>query len=279
MKNIDDLLKDALSPAEEMSEDLKAKIMKEVSEEADLTKKTSVSLSSRRKRFSAAAVLAAIVLMAISVTAFAAWKYLSAKDVADKLVDDKLTSAFTNQDTLISGEVQSCGGYDIALLGLVSGEKISDYLITHNGELISDNTYAVVAISRTDGTPMPDTSSDAYGEVDFLVSPYFEGLNPAEYNIFALSGGYSAVVENGIQYRIMSAENIEVFADRKIYLGVSDGTFYNREAYIYHEDTGLISRNENYEGVNALFILPIDPAKANSDKANAILEKHHHPGL
>lgn len=274
MKNIDELLQDALFPAEEMSEALKTRIITEVTGEKEQSMENIVNIESRRKRFPIAAVIAAAVLMAISITAFAAWKYLSAREVADKLEDEKLTTAFTDQVTWIDGETQSCGGYDIALLGLVSGSEISDYLITYNGEVYSDKTYVVVAISKTDGTPMPDTSSDDYGEVDFLVSPYFEGLDPKEYNIFSLgAGGYSAVVENGIQYRIVETANIEAFADREVYLGVSEGTFLNRNAYIFHEETGKITRNEAYSGVNALFVLPLDPAKADADKANAILDK------
>ena len=274
MKNIDELLQDALFPAEEMSEALKTRIITEVTGEKEQSMENIVNIESRRKRFPIAAVIAAAVLMAISITAFAAWKYLSAREVADKLEDEKLTTAFTDQVTWIDGETQSCGGYDIALLGLVSGSEISDYLITSNGEVYSDKTYVVVAISKTDGTPMPDTSSDDYGEVDFLVSPYFEGLDPKEYNIFSLgAGGYSAVVENGIQYRIVETANIEAFADREVYLGVSEGTFLNRNAYIFHEETGKITRNEAYSGVNALFVLPLDPAKADADKANAILDK------
>lgn len=274
MKNIDELLQNALSPAEEMSVDLKTRIITEITGEKELTMENIVNTESRRKRFPIAAVIAAAALMAISITAFAAWKYLSAKDVAGKLEDEKLTTAFTDQETWIDGETQSCAGYDIALLGLVSGSEISDRLTTHNGEVYSDRTYAVVAISRTDGTPMPDTSSDDYGEVDFLVSPYFEGLDPKEYNIFSLgAGGYWAFVENGIQYRIVETANIEAFADREVYLGVSEGTFLNRNAYIFHEDTGKITRNEAYSGVNALFILSLDPAKADADKVNIILEK------
>ena len=227
----------------------------------------------KKKRIITIALAAALIL-AISVTSVAAWKYWSARDVAARLEDKKLTSAFTDQETWIDGEIQSCGGYDISLLGLVSGREISDHLSTHNGEVLSNRTYAVVAISRTDGTPMPDTMSDEYGKADFLISPYFEGLDPLEYNIFSLGGGgYSAVVENGIQYRIVETENIEAFADREVYIGVSDGTFLNRNAFLFHKDTGKIKRNEAYSGVNALFVLSIDPEKADSEKANAILER------
>ena len=56
-------------------------------------------------------------------------------------------------------------------------------------------------------------------------------------------------------------------------IGVSEGTFLNRNAFIFHEDTGKITRNEAYTGANALFVLSIDPEKADPEKANAILER------
>ena len=224
----------------------------------------------------AAACLCMVLIL--SGTAYAAWKYLSARDVANKIGDAKLAEAFDKQGDWAGGETQSCGGYDIAMIGLISGKELSDHLVTSDGQVVSDNTYAVVGISKTDGSAMPDASSDGYGEDDFLVSPYIQGYDPSRYNIFTLTaGGYFAVVEDGIQYRVMEVENIEAFADREIYLGVSDGTFYNSDAYIYDADTGKISRNENYNGVNALFVLPMDPTKADKDAAEAIIEKADNP--
>lgn len=108
----------------------------------------------------------------------------------------------------------------------------------------------------------------------FLVSPYIEGLDPQWFNIFSFcGGGYSAFVENGIQYRLVHMANVEPFADRTIYLGVSDGVFYNQDAYRFDERSGKISRNEDYTGLNAFFILPIDPQKSDAQKAKELLYK------
>lgn len=59
---------------------------------------------------------------------------------------------------------------------------------------------------------------------------------------------------------------MEYFADCGIYVGVSDGDTYNNQAYIYDTDTGEILRSETYQGVNALFDLPVNTAKADSVK-------------
>lgn len=69
----------------------------------------------------------------------------------------------------------------------------------------------------------------------------------------------------------METDNVEYFADYGIYVGVSDGDMYNNQAYIYDTDTGEILRSETYQGVNALFDLPVNTAKADSVKASGII--------
>ncbi|MBQ9608518.1 MAG: hypothetical protein IJV15_03630 [Lachnospiraceae bacterium] len=277
MQDIDKLLYDALSPKEEMSDELKTCVMQRVIDGKEHNMNYKKETVSNRRHLPAAAAVTLAALMVTSVTAFAAHKFMSAKDVAKDLDDEKLAEAFTDDEWNLN-DMQSYGGYDISLIGLVSGKDISGHLVTTNGKLINDNTYAVVAIGRSDGSPMPDVSSDEYNNLSFLVSPYIEGYNPACYNVFSLkAGGYSEIVEDGILYRIMQVENIEAFADHTIYLGVSDGTFYNDEAYIFDETTGAITRNDAYEGVNALFTLPIDSSKADAVKAAEIIDNIDNP--
>ena len=131
---------------------------------------------------------------------------------------------------------------------------------------------AVTAIENADGTKRPDTSDDDYGKDPFLVSPLIQGLNPKDYNIITMNGSYFEMVEDGIQYRIAECDNVEMFADREVYLCVSDGNFYNIEAYQYDENSGVISRNESYQGVNALFTLPFDQEKADKQAAEEYLK-------
>ena len=105
-----------------------------------------------------------------------------------------------------------------------------------------------------------------------MVSPLIQGLNPKDYNIITMNGSYFEMVEDGIQYRIAECDNVEMFADREVYLCVSDGNFYNIEAYQYDENSGVISRNESYQGVNALFTLPFDQEKADKQAAEEYLK-------
>lgn len=74
-------------------------------------------------------------------------------------------------------------------------------------------------------------------------------------------------------YRMMEMDNIEIFADKGIYVGVSSGTFYDAQAYRFDEGSGEISPNTGYQGVNALFTLPVDKSKADSAAAEAYLKE------
>lgn len=180
----------------------------------------------------------------------------------------------TKDETQPTGETQTCGGYKVTLLGVVSGKDISDNYHIDDGNIVHDMTYAVVAIAKEDGSPMPDFTDEEYENTAFLVSPYIEGFAPHQLNIYSLgAGGGVSTVENGIMYHIMEVSNIEPFADHTIYLGVFDEmkTVFN-EAFTYNKETGAISRNESYHGLNALFTLPIDKAKADPEKAAEILK-------
>ena len=273
MKNMDDYLFNALSPMDEPDSELNRKVLQSVKEQT--MNKTKLN---KKKRYPAAAAITAIIIATSSVTAYAAWKYLSPKAVVSEFGDQSLATSFEKGNDLKAIETVKCGNYDISFLGLLSGKNISDFLSTDNGILIDDVTYAMVAIAGSDGTPMPDTSSEDYNLGDFVVSPYIEGYNPAMYNIFSLAGGTALeLVQDGIRYRLIETQNIEAFADHTIYIGVSDGAMYNSDAFLYDEATGAISRNPEYDGVNALFTAPIDSAKANASKAAEIIRNIDEP--
>ena len=226
----------------------------------------------RKRRVSIAAVIVTLALSVSSLTVYAAWRYLSSSDVAENVRDLKLAEAFLSEQALIINETQSYGDYSVTLLSVISGEMLSEYPhYNENGNIAADRTYAVVAIEYANGTSVPDTSEDAYGELEFFASPLIGDYNPAFYNIASMSGSYTDMTEDGILYRLLDCDNVEIFADHDLYLCVSEGVFYNTEAYCYDELTGEISRNEEYEGLNALFALPVDRSKADPEKAAAYM--------
>ncbi|MCI8299384.1 MAG: hypothetical protein HFI69_03390 [Lachnospiraceae bacterium] len=267
--DMDQLLNSALSSREEPDDRLNQRIMRKFQEKEN----ENMSKKNQKIRIPAAALLAVIVLAAGSASAYAAWKYLTPGQVAESAQDQGLAAAFQSEDALTVNEVQEYGGYRITLLGIVSGKNLSEYLPEDDaGNVSGDRTYVVTAIENADGTKRPDTSSDDYGKDPFFVSPLIEGLNPAQHNIVTMGGSYFEMVEDGVQYRLAECDNVEKFADRRVYLGVNDGTFYNNEAFQYNESSGGISRNDSYQGVNALFVLPLDKSKADREAAEEYLK-------
>ncbi len=268
--DMEQLLRKALSSKEEPDYWLNQRIIQKIQEKESET----MSEKNRRLRIPAAAMIAAVVIVAGSVSAYAAWRYLTPEQVAQTAEDQKLAAAFEGEDAVAVNAVQEYGNYRITLLGIVSGKNLSQYAgWDENGDVLDDRTYVVTAIENADGTPRPDTSEEGYGEDPFFVSPLIEGLNPAIYNSVTMDGGYSEMVEDGIQYRIAECNNVEMFADRQVYLCVNDGSFYNNEAYLYNETSGSIKRNEEYQGVNALFILPLDKSKADKEAADKYVKE------
>ena len=271
-EKLDLILKQALSP--EIDDcDVKIKTM-------DMERKENMINYEKNKNFkkssvkswkhAAVAAAAIAVTMVSSITAYAAWRYFSAKDVAAEIADNRLAQEFEQNNWMDECETQTYGNYDITLLGIVSGDEISSHLSkTDSGEIDGDKTYMAVAIAHSDGSPMPDSSKT--DEEQFYVSPYIEGLDPARYNASVLGGNNTLFVSDGIQYRVLETDNIECFADRKIYMGVSEGEAYDDKAYVYDSVSGDISRNESYDGVNALFTLSIDSNLADQERAAEII--------
>ncbi len=263
-QEFDDLVRRALSPKDEPDFWLNQNILNRTKEPKIMMK--------RKKKLSVAVLLAALVLCLGSVTTYAAWKYLSASEVTQSMEDIKLADAFTSGQAVTINETQCYGGYQITLLSIISGENLSEFPSFSNNAMLSDRTYAVVAIENADGTPMPDTSEDAYANMEFFASPLIAGYNPVLYNIASMNGNHATMTEDGVLYRLLECDNVEIFADQELYLCVSDGVFYNEEAYIYDEVSGKISRNESYNGLNALFRLPLDASKADPQKAAEYIE-------
>lgn len=270
MKNdMDQLLKTALAPADVPDEYLNGQVLRKAKEREAMAKR-----KKHYKRFPAAVVLAACILVLGSVTAVAAYRYLSPAQAAEEAGDDLLKEAFMGEDAVLVNETQESGGYRITLLGSVAGKNISRFIAEDgSGVPADDRIYTVVAIEHGDGTPMPESGSDEYLKEAFYVSHYIRGLDPNRYSMMSLGGGYTEFVKDGILYRLIEMDNIEMFADRGIYVGVNTGTFYDADAYRYDAGTGEMHRNESYQGINALFELPMDKSKADPAAAAAYLEE------
>lgn len=258
--DIDDLLKQALTPTEEPDFWVNQKIINSMNQKGSQT----------MKKFKKIPVLLGLTcaLCVGATTAYAAYHYLSPATVAKKMDNNKLSEAFKGKQSIEINQTQHFKDYDITLLGITSGKNLSQYF--KDDKLVSERTYSVVAIKTTDNKTL---SKDEWYEKNFLVSPYIQGFEPWKVNAFTLDGGYEQFVEDNTLYRITECDNIEKFADHTIYLGISDTTFFEKDAFTYDEKTGNIARNEKYDGVNALFTLPIDKSKANAKEVKQFMKE------
>lgn len=218
----------------------------------------------KKKKFTKKQILlTAIVVCVIGITGFSAVQFLSAKDVADNIGDTVLSQYFDENE--IISETKTDGKYKATVLGIASGEKISKFK-SSAWDLFPERTYVAVAVEKSDGSEM------SYDD-QILVTPLIQGLEPFRYNIVTMNGGYSANIIDGILYRIIECDSVELFADRNIYLAVTDSTFLNNTQYDFEKDSGIITPNEKYEGTNILFDLELDESKANPKKAQEYLDK------
>lgn len=261
-KEMDLILKKALASDIAPDKSLNEKIIREwekrlLSNPADNPGfRKEVKHMGKRKIVSIAAA-ASIFILAVSSTTVAAVKYLSKDEIVSELGDKTAENALLGEESLELNETLEAGDYRFKLYGAATGE----------------DSYVVLAIERLDGEPMPDTSSDAYSNLHFFISPLIQGLKPWQYNMASMGGSSSTTVEDGVLYRIIQCDDIACFADRQIYLCISDTDFYETDAYNYNESDGTITRNEDYEGINLLMDLPIDKKRADEKKAQEYLAK------
>ena len=175
-KSFDDVLRYALYPQDEADGKINQTILSRLRE--DTTMK-----SYQKKHFSVAVLVAILILCFSSVTAYAAWKYLTPNKIAENIDDQKLAEAFLSENAIIINESQTCGNYQATLLSIVSGNDLSDYNSVFDGHTLEDRSFIVVALEYADGSPMPDISEDAYGMLEFCVSPLVKGYDPLDVNV------------------------------------------------------------------------------------------------
>lgn len=224
----------------------------------------------RRPLRMAAAIAAAFCLLAGG--AAAAGYLMTPRQVAEELQLESLADAFDTPDAVYINETQSAAGYHVTLLGLVSGEALSNYWSSDWGETPPQRSYALLVVAHSDGTPMPaqGAEEEEFTPTESLVSPLVQGEPMVDCNLFTLHGARYDLSKNDVHYILMECNNVEPFADRTVYLAVQQGAFPNERAYTMNETTGLYTANRDFEGYNFLFTLPLDPGKADPAQAAEI---------
>ena len=147
-KNLDKILKIALSLDVEPEEELNRSILE--------AWKENISMKKNKKRKAVIAVATVCMVLATG-SVLAAAKYLKMTEVAEKSGIETIKHSFSGEDVIEINETKEAGEYRFTLLGIASGEI---WVQSSISQQITDlqGMYAVVAIERLDGTPMPAVS-------------------------------------------------------------------------------------------------------------------------
>lgn len=265
MEQIEAVLKKHLTPDLVPDDDLNASIIRQAKENETM----------RKKRFqpAVAAALTVGILTAGTVSAYAAYHFLTPSQVADAVNRSAVAAAFEGGTATRVNETQRTAGYDVTFLGTVTGRDLISAAADAGGAdtIYADRTYAVVAIANADGSPMPDTTEDDFQM--FCVSALIHGKSFRDVNNGILNAGATGFVQDGVQYELFECDDLEIFSGMGVSLGVVKSFGQESSAFCYDADSGLYSINTDYDGMNALFELPLDITKADDAAANDYLEK------
>ncbi|MBR1855167.1 MAG: hypothetical protein IJ794_18850 [Lachnospiraceae bacterium] len=236
----------------------------------------------RKKKFLLPFASVAAGLLFCSVTALGAWNfvqnYLSPAQVAEELGKTKLSAVYAGEDSLIEPMTQSADGYEFTLLGMVNGDayELFDGHVGYVTEEAHDESFIVLAISKTDGTPMPEDEDPEYDHWQFDINTYMQGYDPKWYNGSSTGAGISCwdKVIDGVRYYVVTTRNLEYLADKKVYFGIRSNkrqVARQSNAFLVDETTGEIYINPEYDKLAVLFELPLNPSKADPEKKEEML--------
>lgn len=255
---LDNLIEEAFEEKEAPSPDLNRRILEKAKEHMNMKK------NNMKKMVAAACVgLAAVG----SVSVYAAYRYLSPSQIAEEVSDNgALAKAFESKDAVLVNETQQTNGYDITFLGLVSGENLDIYVPENVAmSLNKSHTYAAVAVAKSDGMEMEYR--------DFCISPLINGVSFSVANNATLDALLTFFEQDGIMYYLIECDNLEIFANRGVQLGVVDSFGNETSAFVMSEQTGVYEKNLEYENTNALFALPLDNEKADDVVADEYIKE------
>lgn len=209
-----------------------------------------------------APILIAAFIAVLTISAVAAFVLLSPKEVAAQAGNTALAEAFDSAEAIIINQSAQSGEYTITLGGIVSGKGLADYC----EEAQEDKSYIVASVAYTDGREIAQV-----GETGMTFTPLVESYKPWQINAWTLNGGYSSFLHKGVNYYIFECSNIEIFADHTVYLAAYEGGAPSAEIFMMDKN-GEISFTESFSAPHAIFTLPLDPSKADSQAVNKVIE-------
>lgn len=231
-------------------------------ERAEQTPDVSKEKSNMKKKTLKIVIAAAAAVLLSATTAFAAAHFLTAKDVADRIGDEAVSAAFASDGTSALEESVETGDYRITLLGTSRGFELESI---EGIDADAQHEYAAVAIERLDGQPLSPLDAEP-----FTMLMLVDGYEPWRLSSWALGCGSTRIAENGTLYCIIDCSGIELFADHTIYLAAYDGFIPSQEIFSVDGDKH-ITYSDGYNGIRAMFTLPIPADRADPSAAAELL--------
>lgn len=229
----------------------------------ELEKENKIVKFSKTKKLAVTAA-AAVALLVVSVSAALVW--LTPSQVAELHGQDLLAEAFRGPDAIGIDETVETGDFAVTLMGLVSGEDLD----TMNPDPGNAHTYAVLSVRRLDGEPLDNETFDF---TSYTMTPLVAGFSPSAVNSWTLGAFASGSAESGVYYYLLDTESIEKFADHTVYMAFYEGFAPDNTIFTVNDD-GAIAFCDDFDGVQALFTLPLDSAKADAAAVEAFLEEN-----
>lgn len=251
-KPIDNLLFDSLMAKDEPAPELNRQIVRRWSKE-----RREMNNNIRRRTVAVASIC---ILLAGSVTAYAAYHFLNPGQIAERVNNSALQRAFQSEGAIEINETQQNNGYSITLLGLVSGEDLEPCVPSEKrGAIERKKTYAAFAIEGENGSKIKGGN--------LCISALISGMDFSEFNNANMNGSLTWFEEDGVLYELYTCDNLEIFADRGVYLGVVDQFGDEARAFQMDSESEAYHRVETYDGTNALFKLPLNRSLGNQQAA------------
>lgn len=201
--------------------------------------------------------LASALMLVFATSVYAVVHLIQASRVAETAGDHTLAAAFSTSGIKIFSEKEA-GDYRFTLTEMVRGADITD-LPFFSFNVTDSRLYILIAIERLDGAPMQ-------GDYTFIASPLIKGFNPVEHNVFSMNSATTDVLHDGILYRLLSCDDIAIFADHGLNLVICEDTFLF-DAIQYNAQSGIFTLNPGYTKTAVLFELPIPAEYADTSRA------------
>lgn len=226
----------------------------------------------RKRNIKNVMLIAAAAVIMLCTTAFAAYKLMTPYEIAREADYQELADVLSEDDVKFDIPPQQTGDYTIQLFGITTGKNLSNFTEDFGN---NDRSYIIGAISRTDGKSMEDTEY-----AGMTLTPLISGYKPWEVNIFTLGGGRTEFMEDGVVYFVCECDSIEIFADHTVYIALygnrtpedTSVSIAPSSDIFKMEADGSIRFADGYDGLGAIFTVPLEKSKADPQKAEEYLK-------